>query len=929
MSISNATTGGCRRFCRAVWCAVGLSFVAGCGGGGGSAQDNLVSASFNVPEVSATVIEGGTSPLDTTVVATIKYSGSRDIFLGSVEDQGLLTDYGIVVAQPKVTINMRFKLGRTAGTYTSQLKLRACFDQACREEVPGSPMLLPLKLVVTPNLKVQPTLELTRTGRDAAPVGTATVTVPPNAGTLSITSVGAGNDAFDVQLQGNVLQVTTRQVRAGRYTGRVELAASGNNVYRTGIDVIYVVNPPAGGELGLSASPAVPVSVSVAQGKVFTARIRVQQPTWTTERWRPVPNTTYQTNAVSSLVDLGNDEYEVRLETNNLAPGTSETLSIAFEGSSNYNGNLGARPVWYLQITEAFGVGPGLAVTFDATTRADALRLSAPVNVYSGPPQRWTARLIFPGLRLLRTTGITGIDPVEVEIDRDDAISGRFGSAPILLSIDRAGTNEIVATVYAQQRLPKLGQVLNETRLQGSGVIYAAGQFPFASQWEKCLQVTGATLRTATLVTPERENIVENVLRLEFDSAAAGQDIVVRCNAPLLTTQVRTPVAAVLRVPPGYVSLPFKDWRPPQFSLTRGALFFAGDGVVARWSLGASSWTLNTLSVPGLLDVAPFGDHSVLIGIGGADAWRIGSQSLGVEVRQTLPSINGFSGIEFQSPAPATRGLAFSIGGAALANVRPKGYEGPAYRFPFFVSGHLGELTLSFANQSDSFGDFDLADGVGSTSGVIRSPNGQVLVGQFPSGKIRIQDSSLQGSRTWGALPGGVWARAVSDDGVRLLRSDGLMQINGTVVAGSLASRLPAGFAVGGYGLTGKGNHALVYGYRISSEASGPRARDAALWVFDVSAAATQGIAAAPLLDQLPLTDAVGCTAPLQVAETCAHVATVTVAEGDQSVFVLGPRGVAALPLPAAVVASSAPAAQLAARRGLVPGGVIKGIGSR
>jgi hypothetical protein len=156
-----------------------------------------------------------------------------------------------------------------------------------------------------------------------------------------------------------------------------------------------------------------------------------------------------------------------------------------------------------------------------------------------------------------------------------------------------------------------------------------------------------------------------------------------------------------------------------------------------------------------------------------------------------------------------------------------------------------------------------------------------------------------------------------------------VLSVSGSAVAGSLAGRLPAGFIVGGYGLTGKGNHALVYGYRIANETNGPRAREAALWLFDVSAAATQGIASAPLLDRLPLTDAVGCTAVLQAGEPCEHVASVTVAEGDQSVFVLGPRGVAALPLPSTVVTTSAPIAQPSLRRGLVPGGVIKGGGSR
>jgi hypothetical protein len=54
----------------------------------------------------------------------------------------------------------------------------------------------------------------------------------------------------------------------------------------------------------------------------------------------------------------------------------------------------------------------------------------------------------------------------------------------------------------------------------------------------------------------------------------------------------------------------------------------------------------------------------------------------------------------------------------------------------------------------------------------------------------------------------------------------------------------------------------------------------------------------------VPLTDAVGCTATLVAGELCEHGANVTVAPGDASAFVLGPRGVAAVSLAEPVAAA-------------------------
>jgi hypothetical protein len=149
----------------------------------------------------------------------------------------------------------------------------------------------------------------------------------------------------------------------------------------------------------------------------------------------------------------------------------------------------------------------------------------------------------------------------------------------------------------------------------------------------------------------------------------------------------------------------------------------------------------------------------------------------------------------------------------------------------------------------------------------------------------------------------------VSDDGTVTLARDGTLR-DGLIVR-TLASRVPATHVPGGYGLTPDGRFALIYGYRVDVEAGMERARDATLWVVSLAGSPDDPFETAPLVATLSLADAVGCTAALAAGETCRHHAHVAVVEGARSAFVLGQRGLAAVALPEAVMASvlRAPAA--------------------
>jgi hypothetical protein len=181
---------------------------------------------------------------------------------------------------------------------------------------------------------------------------------------------------------------------------------------------------------------------------------------------------------------------------------------------------------------------------------------------------------------------------------------------------------------------------------------------------------------------------------------------------------------------------------------------------------------------------------------------------------------------------------------------------------------------------------------------MVVSPGGQTLYSVDPDGKMWRYDADQGGY--WvdaGSLQAGQQLAAVSDDGAILLRTDGVLQMWGNITTPSLSTLLPATHVAGGYGLTPDGHYALIYGYRISNERQGDRARDAAVWVVDLRGMFIIAPNGARIAGMINLADALGCTGALSTGETCRHTASVTSDASGGTAFVLGPRGVAAVSL--------------------------------
>lgn len=916
-----------RRAASCALTAILIGSFAACGGGGGlipapvasGPVDGRVSATFEPNAITGSIVEGEAVSARYRFRGNVSYTGNRDIYLGLNSSDGLARDYGIVINGSSFDGDLAFNVAYPPGTQRGELILLVCFDVNCRATVPGSPMKLPLQLDVLPNLQVAPETTLVRAGNEPAPTLDIPVSVPAAAGEV-VMDAGFDTPALSVQWLGNALRVTTEQLPAGSYAKDVVLASRSDPRYRTSTRIVYRVDPPPGGQLPLGLTPGGGF-VLLEQGQTYRQRLRLQRPTWTSALQAAVLT---DASGRARLAPLGGDEYELSFDGTNLEIGSVYQPEVSVSALP-WGGQTVAS--FRLEIGSAFGVGlPG--VTLDGSSTAASLSSSGAVTTATAPAARWSARSLTPWVRLRSSSGTTGADALTVDFDAATVLAQRgYQEGTVEVSIDRPGTLPARVPVAVLNRIPALGPTFTAALLPGNGRVYLDGVLDIYGGITSTLQVDAATLQGATVRSDSRFFGDLSVMQVDLQGLTAGQTVTLRSVWPLLTSEVRIPVLNVPRVSSGQVTLPLRRWHSAQYSLRQNALYFAGDGVVGRWSLTGGVWSLQTADVPGLWDAALHGDDGGLLASGAETIWRLDAGTLAVTASGSLPSAPFYGSLSLEPTPPATMSsLAVAADGAPLAAIRVPPAAGTGVAM-MTVGGQFASLTGSSANGTDP-GTAGLAADPGSGRpgvGLVRSPNGEFVVGVYPTGQLRVYQASQRVPAFSGQIPAGRSLRAVSDDGSRLLLDNGSLTINGTAVTGSLSALVPAGFAAGGYGLSGNGRFGLIYLYREAIESGLPRARDAALWTVDLSAMTTTGLTAGtPVVGRHALADAVGCNGALQGAESCTHEAQVVVAPGDGSAFVLGPRGVAALPLPATVSAARAVGPRRNALRGFVPGGHVQ-----
>lgn len=897
------------------WFVALAAALAGCGGGGGG-EDARVSAVFDPPALSVLQVEG----LGEVVAfkAALTWGGDSAIWLGLEERNNLVSDGDADVSGNTVDVSLQISPSLPVGVHTSQVELLACADSACKAQLPGSPMRVPLRVEVVPQIKISQPQAMRRVGRDPAPRQILPISIDDRAG-APVLSVTGRTDAIDIQLSGRDLVVTTRQVPAGTYRATVLLTASGDHRFRTTTDIEYVVEAPPGGEHPMSLDKA-SMHIQITQGTTARYRFKVTRPTWTDAL---DPPEVLGDPLVTGLASLGNDEYEFTVDARNVAvaPPRDTGRTDYYTTIRVRAGALGGQATLELRLTVdppllfsslSAGIGDPFRLLADVRTPLSVLRRVVSIATPDAAAVPWSATTDQPWLKLRRAAGITGVDPLEFDIDPSVFdLAGPEQSASLSITAGRAGTLPVVTTVAVTNGIPRIDRVSPPALGAPTARVYLQGRLLYGTGVADsgALVASGARITGVQFVLDGRFVGVVGVVAVDLDGIVPGRPISLTTTSPIRPSSVTLNAPTTWQVPTGFAALPYAAYGAPSWATSQQALVFTGPDAVWRWAATASGWQApQTRRLDGVIDATWAADESSVTAVAGAEVVAMDALTLAPAQRGSLQESGAPTKTSFAGPMPfGVGGLRYSAEGWALASLqRNEPTFGARYvgtlRGCDPAEGMVASLTPSPCLIDPGAGGVAAdVSSLTTPAGLARSANGRAIAISLPGGAIRLYTSLATSPLAYASLAPGRRIVAVDDSGNWSMRDDGYLglRVSETMMFGTLlGARAPAGLTAAGYGLTGRGEFALVYAYRRADEASGPRARDPVLLVFDLRGGSFVTGGLTPLVAQIPLQEAVGCTDTRAVGEVCEHQAHVMVAAGDRAVFVLGPRGVAAVSLP-------------------------------
>lgn len=935
----------------AVLCALILSACGGGGGGGdhgaSPSSDNglapeTVAVTFDQPNVQLSVVEGEDRQVN--LQASFDHKGTREFYVFAEEDERLsrLGDSHSFGTNLPLFFGLASDL--SVGVHDSEIVLRMCHDEACQQELVGSPVRLPVHVEVKPNIQVSASsVVLQRLGRDAAPSKSVDVSVPAEAGSVTASWAPWTPAGLSMSFDGSRLTIEAGQIRAGTYQGTVLLQSQGDRRYSKTVNVSYTVAAPADGEkeFGLSQYN---VSLNLDQGKTVSTRIKVVRPSWSNAWSEPVLTSGAPLFSIKRVSD---DEYDIVANAQGIERGT-------YSGSVRFSADHDIDVPLWASVEPSFTVNFGSSeVSFnlsDAIVEAQ-LKKAVGVSVRDSVVAAWHAVSQAPWLKVINPDGLTG-NALWLEVDKAQLpLLPGIRQAVVEVGIDRPGTEKQRLTVTLNNDMQAIRAAVSGSLVGSQGMVVLTGNFKRSTDWAQMvssgrLSVTGAKLLDQPRVqynaqAPQYSEVVPNDPRLllQLSDAKPGTPVKINFAPGLLATQVQVNVVEANAAPAGYVALPFGAYRPPRYVPALHALYWAGEGKIFRWAHDEASWQLTQASLSGVIDASVSSDESRVYALveNGVLSYDVTTVTY---LREGVLAPSPFGGTYlFDKQASWTgNALVNVIDGRSFASIVNPGDSASVRQGVAWITGEDGlaasrvpdlSITphLAYANETNSFRS-QSAGNVGAT--LMRSPNGRAMAVMDANQGIWVYRVDGSDGFIYGAYARqGLGVAALTDDGL-WLKTDGSVIIGGIPTSSSVAGKLPLTHVAGAYGITGDGRFALIYGYRLEDRGNGSqRAADAALWVIDASHIYSSDWGDAPILGRIPLPDAVGCTSTsLASGETCRHQAVITMDPSGLTAFITGPRGVAAVPLPqtwpgnAAVAVSSsgrASAQSMSLSRGAKP----------
>ena len=867
--------------------------MASCGGGGvggttSSPSTPQFSATFNTGQLAFTSVAGNAGTGD--ISASINYTGTGNIYLLLAEDsaQPIISSGSTTGGEQSFGANLIFKRDLAVGRYATTLVLHACNDEKCASEVSGSPVRVSVSLNVTPNLSVEPVLNLSRTGRERLAPVNVPVTIPPLAQSknISFSLLEGSSAALQLSYVDRQIVVACNDVRAGNYVARARLTDVETGLYHADFMVRYTVHPPPTGELPLriSAQPA-PLYLHQGQRQVFD--FHVQRPTWTSDFQKPDETLL---PAWLELTDLGNDNYRATVNTQNLGSDHywASIIFSAFPGATEEQGVH-----FQLTVDGALILPDPMQAQLDVnSTDLSVLTQSTAVIAADGSAAHWSASADAPWLILDRSSGVTGVDRLVARVDASQLATLQHHVATITVSSDLPGTLPQKVTFGVSNSLPRIAGALVKQLAPGSARLYLQAPIAWgqAALYQAHMRLENGSLRALATACDWRYAGNVCVLRVDVDGLVAGQNLVVHLDTKLLNTSVSVPVRARRPWPVHFAALPFGKYRPAQWAAGRDSVYFAGLGQFNAWTRVGDSLALRhvTVNLTSPIDAAISFDEQWLFNAIDSSVFAYDPADMSPLGSQGIHSDRYFDDVGITS----LNKLVSTADGRMVAAMTNFGATSLQRSAALVASADFANgVTLAEPGPGDRVDDGK--NGVG----LVRSPNGQTVIAVYPNGMLQSYTSE---SRVWTRLSTqmpDLGLVAVTDNGRIFLRNNGNIYIDGTVAPTSLNAILPSSHHMAGYALSPDGQYALVYGYQVSANS----ASDAKVWVVDIRGLPSAMPDASNVLATLSLPSPVGCITTLQTDEACLHQANITVSPDGASAVILGPRGIASIGLPVSV----------------------------
>ncbi|MEQ1686381.1 MAG: hypothetical protein ABL916_22250 [Burkholderiaceae bacterium] len=829
-----------------------------------------------------------------------------------------------------IFLDVDLRTDLATGLHEELLQIAVCDDAECKKLL-AEPTSTRVVVNVKPNIGVAARTELSRVGAEAAPSIDIPVSVPAEAGTITISA--PGSEALAAAWVDGKLRITSQQVRAGTYELPVSIRSAQLGSYSASTTVVYTVLPPASGEQGMSiVSVMDPISVAATDGQLLTRRITLTKATWssapvTAEIFAQLP----ETPAILSIVNVGGDDFDLIIDTRG-ATGNFYSGGILFSGPPQV-GQI-SRNV-SVSIDSALLLNQPPAAELNETSTLADTRFSTPVTMVDGGRVNWSATVSTPWLRLLRSTGVTGQDALSVEIDTSLLTEYTFiQSAFIDVSVDRPGVQPVRLIYTMSNALQAITRSSPGALAGTSGRIFLSGSMINRSDLVSSglLQVTGAALRSATYVLDPRFVGNRFMVVLDVDGTTPGTPVSATIDTPLLRTSVTLPVHAASVGPAANVALPYGARRPATWSERERAWFFAGGGTVFRYGLSGSAWVLGSTALPGVIDIDVSPEESVLLALS-ADGLR--GLDPGTLSQRWAATQAGSVGADADTRlAVMQKALSHNADGSFFVATRSADASGSS------VSG----LRFDWLRPSPNF-DWEFGTGVGALDQAGDPPFGIVRSAGHESNLLSRGTVKSNGTRALylashrGVQPGytdptlnsvadGMALLSASDSGLHVLTTSGLVQTRyGSV---SLATVLATGRSAMGYAITGDGRYGLVYSVKLVGTGDAQVASEPEIAVVELGS----NLLAPTLLSSIVMSAPVGCGSPRALGETCVHEASLAIDPKSGMVLVLGPRGAEVVALPDAVQSAGKAARERAkslrpTTRTVLPARAVPGVAAR